>query len=225
MVSNPLSSLFGQSPFKPIQEHIVIAHGCALELRDFFSATLASDWEKAEAVRDSIAKSEDEADALKKQIRLNLPKSLFLPVPRSDLLELITMQDRIANITKDIAGLMLGRKMQVPTEMAADMKEYIQLAIDTSAQAVRAIQEIDELLETGFSGKEVDIVQALIEELDALEHRNDEKQVLVRAQLFKLETQLPPVDVMFLYKIIDWIGEIADCSQRVGSRLQLLIAR
>ena len=36
---------------------------------------------------------------------------------------------------------------------------------------------------------------------------------------------MPPVDVMFLYKIIDRIGELADCAQKVGSRLQLLIAR
>lgn len=225
MVSNPLTSLFGQSPFKPIQEHIVIAHSCALELRDFFTAVLADDWQKAEAIRDSIAESEDSADDLKKQIRLNLPKSLFLPVPRSDLLELITMQDKIANISQDVAGLMLGRQMKIPDSMAKDMQDYVQLAIDTSAQAVRSIQEIDELLETGFSGKEVEVVQGLIEELDQLEHRNDLCQVQIRAQLFKLESELPPVDVIFLYKIIDWIGDIADCAQRVGSRLQILIAR
>jgi uncharacterized protein Yka (UPF0111/DUF47 family) len=32
------------------------------------------------------------------------------------------------------------------------------------------------------------------------------------------------VNVMFLYKIIDLIGEIADDSRKVGSRLLILIA-
>jgi uncharacterized protein Yka (UPF0111/DUF47 family) len=30
---------------------------------------------------------------------------------------------------------------------------------------------------------------------------------------------------MFLYKIIDWIGDLADRAQQVGSRLELLLAR
>ena len=64
----------------------------------------------------------------------------------------------------------------------------------------------------------------VITELDRLEHKNDKLQVKVRAKLFKLEADLPPVNVMFLYKIIDWVGELADRAQKVGSRLQLLIA-
>ena len=37
--------------------------------------------------------------------------------------------------------------------------------------------------------------------------------------------ELPPVDVIFLYKIIDWIGDLANRAQTVGGRLQILIAR
>ena len=54
---------------------------------------------------------------------------------------------------------------------------------------------------------------------------NDEQQIQIRSQLFKLESELPPVDVIFLYKIIEWIGDLADRAQKVGGRLQLLLAR
>jgi uncharacterized protein Yka (UPF0111/DUF47 family) len=47
----------------------------------------------------------------------------------------------------------------------------------------------------------------------------------IRAQLFTIERDLQPVDVMFLYRVIDWIGDLADRAQKVGSRLQILIAR
>jgi hypothetical protein len=30
---------------------------------------------------------------------------------------------------------------------------------------------------------------------------------------------------MFLYKVINWIGDLADRAQQVGARLQLLLAR
>ncbi len=224
MAGNPFSNLFGQSPIRPIQKHMVKAHDCADLLLPYFKAVLASDWDTAKNIQKQISKLEGDADKLKKDVRLNLPKSLFLPVPRSDILDLVAMQDKIANGAKDIAGIMLGRKMMIPEKMAPIMLDYVTEAVATSAQALKAIQEMDELLETGFRGREVDLVEELIQELDRLEHKNDKLQIKVRAQLFKLEKDLPPVDVMFLYKIIDWIGELADRAQKVGSRLQRLMA-
>ncbi|MBQ1559105.1 MAG: DUF47 family protein, partial [Pseudomonas sp.] len=69
------------------------------------------------------------------------------------------------------------------------------------------------------------LVENLIEELGAIENDTDRLQIEVRRNLFKLEQDLPPVDVMFLYQIIDWIGDVADRAQRVGNRLEQLLAR
>jgi predicted phosphate transport protein (TIGR00153 family) len=224
-ISNPLTGLFGKSPIKPIQKHMLQAHECACELEPFFNAIVAEDWQAVTLSRGKISDMENTADDLKKSIRLQLPKSLFLPVARTDLLELLGMQDKIANCTKDITGLMLGRKMVLPPQMAQDMISFVQASIATSAQALKAIEELDELIETGFGGREIDFVETLITRLDELEHLTDIKQVAIRSTLFALETDLPPVDVMFLYKIIDGVGELADLAQKVGSRLQLLLAR
>ena len=54
---------------------------------------------------------------MKRDIRLHLPKSIFLQVSRSDILELLAAQDRVANKAKDIAGLTLGRKMVFPEKI------------------------------------------------------------------------------------------------------------
>ena len=113
----------------------------------------------------------------------------------------------------------------VVDSIAEAMNVYLQGAIETSAQAQKAINELDELVETGFSGREIQLVEELIEDLDRLERANDEQQIQIRSQLFKLESELPPVDVIFLYKIIEWIGDLADRAQKVGGRLQLLLAR
>ncbi|WP_280124092.1 DUF47 domain-containing protein [Coxiella endosymbiont of Ornithodoros amblus] len=59
---------------------------------------------------------ENEADELKRNFQRHLPKSLFLPVPRSDLLTLSARQDKIVNTPKDIAGIILGRKIEIPVE-------------------------------------------------------------------------------------------------------------
>lgn len=224
-IGNPLGNLFGKSPIKPLQDHMESAVATADELPDFFQAVIAEDWGKAETIQQRIAEKENQADDLKKTLRLQLPKSLFLPVPRSDLLEILSMQDAVANCSRDIAGIMLGRRMQIPDAIQEKMQQFAQSAVDASHQALKAINELDELLETGFSGHELQVVEELIEDLDAIEHTADHLEIDIRAALFAIEDSLPPVKVMFLYRVIEWVGDLSNCAQKVGSRLQLLLAR
>jgi len=220
-----ISSLFGASPVKPLQEHMQAVQACAQQLIPFFNAVLANDWDEARRQQAEISRLENEADVLKRELRLNLPNSLFMAVPRRDLLEVLTMQDKIANKAKDIAGLITGREMHFPEAIAPTIKAYVQRSIDASAQAQTAINELDELVETGFRGNEVKLVTSIIKTLDEIESDSDRMQVEIRARLFAVEKDLPPVEVIFLYRIIDWIGDLGDLAQRVGSRLELMLAK
>lgn len=225
VTNNPILQMLSRSPFKPMQEHIAKAQACAVELLPFFEAVMAEDWEKAEAIQQRIATLEGEADAMKKDVRQNLPKSIFLPVARTDLLELLRMQDKIANRAKDIAGLMVGRQMSIPASLQPLMTEYVKTSLSTSEQALKALNELDELVTSGFGGHEVDMVEEMIHQLDDREHKTDELEREIRNALFKIEKDLNPVDVMFMYNVINWIGDLADRAQQVGSRLHLLLAR
>ncbi|TBU97123.1 TIGR00153 family protein [Phytopseudomonas dryadis] len=225
MPTNPFVSLFGRSPIGPMQQHIAKAHECAANLVPFFEAVMVEDWARVEQVQQEMVRLEREADKLKKSVRMHLPKSLFLPVPRSDLLELLSTQDKVANRAKDIAGLMLGRCMTIPSELQPLMLAYVSRCVDASAQALKAMKELDSLLEAGFAGREASLVERMVEELEEIEHETDRQQIEVRRALFKLEKDLPAVDVMFLYRIIDWVGDIADRAERVGNRLEQLLAR
>lgn len=224
MISNPLGRLFSRSPLSALQRHMEKAQECASELLPFFDATLAGDWERAQTIQARIQRLEREADQVKKEIRGSMRSGLLIPVNRSDVLELLRMQDKIANRVRDIVGLMLGRRMMVPPQMAVRMREFVIAAVSTSAQALNAIEELDELLETGFAGRETAIVHAMVGEIEVLEEETDRLEVFARAELFALESELPPVNVIFLYDIIAWIGEVADVAQRVGGRLEQLIA-
>lgn len=225
MARTTISSLFGSSPVKPLQTHMASVIECVDQLVPFFEAALQHDWKTAGKEQKTISKLENAADKLKRDLRMQLPKSLFMPVSRRDLLEVLTMQDKVANRAKDIAGLIIGRKMEFPDTINDQLLDFVKRAIDAAKQAQTAINELDELVETGFGGREVNLVQSMIKELDAIESDNDKIEVKVRGALFKLENDLPPVQVMFLYRVIDWIGDLADLSQRVGSRLELMLAR
>jgi len=120
---------------------------------------------------------------------------LFLPVSRTDLLELLSAQDKIANKAEDIAGLIISRKMVLPESLISPFMPFLHRCIDASKQACKAINELDELLETGFRGSEVKIVEEMILKLDEIEHDSDEKLADIRHRIFELEKELSAIDM------------------------------
>lgn len=218
-------NMFGPSPIRPIEQHMRKTYLCAKQLSPFFEAVLRQDWQAAEAIKNKIVHIEKEADLIKRDLRLHLPTGLFLPVARTDLLELLSAQDKIANTAEDIARLIIGRQMLIPKPLATLFMPFLHRCLDAAKQACKAINELDDLLESGFRGSEVKIVEDMIVTLDEIEHDSDDKLTEIRHHIFELEKDLPTIEVIFLYKLVQWIGNLADHAQIVGGRLQILIAR
>lgn len=225
MAKSIIDGLFGKSPISPLQKHMARVHSCISELSGFMMAIHAKDWKEAERIKIRIGTKEGEADVLKKKLRLSLPSTFMMPFSRRDLLDLLLIQDSIANISKDVSGLMVNRKMILPNKISKDVIELTQVCIETSATALKAINELDELLETAFSSRERKVVSSIIEDVNELESKSDKIQHTIRGKLFPLESTFPPVDMIFYYRAVEWLGELADAAQKVGSRLEVLLAK
>ena len=196
MAMNNILGLFAHSPLKPLQKHSSKVTECCELLIPFFEAIFKENWSGAEQLRLDISAHERQADALKREIRLKLPRGLFMPIERTDLLELVTQQDKLANYAKDIAGRMVGRQFGIPQEMQEEFMSYVKRSLDATEQAHKVIED-----------------------------DTDQMQIKLRKMLFEIEGRYNPIDVMFLYKIIEWVGVLADQAQRVGSRIELMLAR
>jgi len=223
--TNPIASLFAHSPFKPVQKHMAVVAECVAEVPALFEALIANDQAGIEKSKDFIFTKEHEADAIKNDLRAHLPKSMFMPVDRRDLLDLLGMQDSIADTAQDIAGLLVERDMQVPPGMADDLRALVARCVDAVNQAGVVIAELDELVETGFGGREAETVTGMIEKLNLIEDDTDKLGMALSKALFAQEDSLKPVAVIFWYELIQWIGDLADYAEKVGDRLRLLIAR
>jgi len=224
-VGEYFSSIFGKSPFKPTQEHMGLCVEAARLVGDLIEAAAADDFAEVAVLQGKISSLEDEADSLKGEIRSNLPRGFLLPVARADLLDLLSRQDNIANRAEDVAGLILGRRMTFPDEMKQAVVEYARVSFSACEKAGAVVNELDELIESSFTGREAQRVVEMIAEVEAREKQSDKEQIELRRLLFPLEAQLPPVDVMFLYTIIDLVGDLADMAERVGHRVQMMLAK
>lgn len=225
MPINPFLKLFGASPLEPMQQHMRCVYRCAEHLLPLFQAVLDGHWTQVEQLQQDISTLEDEADQLKRSIRQQLPKSLFLPVSRSDLLELLSLQDKVANRARDIAALFPGRVLQVPLPLHPELMAALHSCLSVCNQALQAVQEFDALLEAGFAGREVNLVREMVHTLRQTERETQQLLLLSRKTLFPLESQLSAVDVMHLYQVLGWIGEMADLAKQVGNQLEQLMIR
>jgi uncharacterized protein len=224
-MSNGILGIFAASPFKAIKSHMAKVFDGVSALGPTIDAALQQNWDLAAQHQQVVIRCEEEADTLKRGMRLHLPNSLFMPVPRQDLLELLSVQDKIANQSKKIAALFMERHLLLPKDLVSLFQQLLNVSIAACIQAKKAVDKLDELVETGFKGHVVKTVEDMIQTLDKIEHDSDCLQSQVQALLFVCEKEYDPVDVLFFYKSIDLTAMLANRAQRVGHRLQLLLAR
>ena len=201
--TTPLSGLFRSSPFKPVQEHMRTVFSCICFIPPLMDALYRQDRGQIDEFGHKIIQLETEADTIKQTFRLNMPNTLLLPVDREDLLSLISDQDRMADITEDIAKTLLFRNMEVPDSLKEILDELLEGTMEISAAAKDMIEQLDELVQVGFRGREQKKVSAMIAGVRRSEHNIDSILFRTKRTLFENEKGLDPVSVMFWYQLID----------------------
>jgi len=218
-----ISKLFGKSPFEPLYQHMLKVKACVDLVRPLIDAFLKGEEEKVDEFAKKIFKAEHEADLVKKEIRKRLPKSMFLPVARGDILRFLKEQDNIADSAEDLAVLLTLRKMRVPDELKDELKELVEKVLETYETAMRVSSEIKVLAETSFGGTEAHRVMELIEEIKVGEWEADKAQMAAAKKLFSIEKKLDPVTVMLWMHIFKELGALANHAENAGDQMQVML--
>jgi len=218
-----IDKLLGRSPIGPMQEHMRVVVECAREVVPLIDSMASGDVSAVRDRRAAIDDLEHQADDIKNEIRNHLPRRLMLAMERRDMLEVLDNQDSIADVAQDIAELADQRSMQLPADLVEPFKALTLRVVAACEQAGRVIDELDQLIETGFSGRETARVEEMIAELGRIETETDDLQDHACRVLFAMESELG-VATVYWHQLILWIADMADYAERVGNRLRLLIA-
>ncbi|MDE0884589.1 MAG: TIGR00153 family protein [Myxococcota bacterium] len=219
-----IDKLVGRSPIGPMQEHMRVAVECAKQVTPLIDAMVTGDDDAIAAARSEIDRLEHEADELKHDIRSNMPRRLLLAMERRDMLDILDCQDSIADTAQDIAELVDQRRMHLPPPLAAPFQNLTARVITACEQGQTIINELDELVETGFGEREVAMISSMISELGRIESETDVLSDQAARVLFSMEAELG-VATVYWHQLILWIADLADYAERVGNRLRLLIAQ
>ena len=218
-----IDKLVGKSPIGPMQQHMQVAILCAREVIPLLEAMAAGNNEAIRERRAEIDRLEHEADELKHEIRSHMPRRFMMAMDRRTMLEILDCQDSIADVTQDIAELADQRSMHLPESLKEPVLTMAQSVRSACEQGQRIVDELDELVETGFGEGEVARVDEMVRELGRLESQTDAELDRAARALFAMEAELG-VATVFWHQIILWIANLADLSERVGNRLRLLMA-
>ena len=217
-------SIFAKSPFKPIRDHMDKVVESVIPLNDFFEALFQEDFSKVEKIQQQVIKAEKEADLIKNEIRNHLPRNIFMPINRRDLLEMLDMQDSIADVAQDIVVLINIRRMGLTKELGQEVINFVKKSQDVCYLARELNQEFEYVIESGFGRLEIKKLLEMIENVSISETEADNLEDVLFQRLYEVEEKMNSVDVIFWYKIFELIGDIADFSKKTGNRLRLMIA-
>jgi len=217
--------LFRKSPFGPLHEHMLKVKECIGLLRPLFEAAVAGDREKQAEITKKISKVEHEADLIKTDIRRTVPKGIFLPVQREDLLGFLKLQDDIADSIEDAAVLLSMKELPVPPALGEQILIYVDKVLAVCQRTDEATDHLKNLVEAGFGGKEADNVVGLVEEAEHAEWEADKQGLELARKLFSLEGEISPVDIFLWFRIFFVLGKIANHAEKTGDRLRRMLHR
>ena len=217
--------LFGRSPFGALQSHMLKVKECVDLIEPMMGALLADNFDEVKRIAKEVMKLEHNADEVKNSIRDHLPKSLFLPVDRRDLLALLSAQDDVADYVEDLGVIFTVKRTSVPESLREPMRTLVAAVLRVCSKAVEVIDQLDELLEASFGGPESEKVMGLIVELEKLEWEADKRQYKVAQELYAQEGKVSTLDIMVLVEALKKLGEIANSAESIGKQVRLFISK
>lgn len=223
-MASPLGKLLGTSPIKPIQQHMQLAQDSVQGLCELLAACADGNWTRAGEIHRIIEGTVSEANTLRREIRVHMPRSLWLAMPRNDLLTLVDTQQHIADGVQDIASPLALRSMAFPSAIQKNIDSVCSLLADCAGQALTAIRELDEMLTQGFGKQERALVSKMLRNLEKRVSRCEKQQRQLFKQISRCEGDVSDLDAMFFYRINDALSALTRNCADVGEQLDLLLA-
>ncbi len=218
-----IARLFGKSPFAPLQSHMKKVSSCIRKLSEIFEALGQKNQNEVEALVKQLSKLEHEADLTKNDIRNHLPKSLFLPIDRGQLLEILSIQDNLADKAEEIGHLLVLLPLDTLNELFTNLKLLYKKNLETFKDIKIIVKEMNELLESSFGGMEAEKVKSMIEKTSYKEYEADKFKHQLLKQFFQVANTLSTPSFYLYVRLIEEVHQISNISERLANRIRMIL--
>ncbi|MGR3300882.1 MAG: TIGR00153 family protein [Candidatus Scalindua sp.] len=218
-----LAKLFAKSPFAPLQKHMQDVNECVIKVKEIFKALEENDTKAVSRIAREISKLEARADTTKNELRNHLPSGLFMPISKAALLEILSLQDDIADDCEDIGVLLTLKDLTLKDIFKDDFKSFLNKNLETYELIKKIIDEFDNLLETSFTGREAEKVKSMVNNVALKEHESDLTQRKLLKNIFKNEDQFTHAEFQLWLLILREIRTLSNTSEKLAHRIRNLL--
>jgi len=222
----PVSETYRRkTPFNQLLDHMGKVRECINILGDGLIHYYNGDYKGFSDLAKKVAELEHEADLIKHDIRNHLPTSILMPVDKGKFLWALREQDAILDHAENLVEMLDMRHTKIPKELQPLFIEHCKLVVKTVEAMELAVENIRDLVETGFVKRERDQTKQYIHKVHDWENIADQKRYELAKGIYRLEKKLEPMDEYHLLKIMDWVDDIADNAENVADWLRSMIAK
>ncbi|MFQ5685566.1 MAG: TIGR00153 family protein [Candidatus Scalindua sp.] len=218
-----LLKLFAKSPFAPLQRHMQDVNECVKKVKEIFEALEKNDSKSVLRIAREISKLEAKADTTKNELRNHLPGGLFMPISKASLLEILSLQDDIADDCEDIGVLLTLKELTLKDIFKDDFKSFLNKNFETYDLIKKIIDEFDNLLETSFTGREAEKVKSMVSNVALKEHETDLSQRKLLKNIFRNEDHFTHAEFQLWLLILREIRTLSNTSEKLAHRIRNLL--
>jgi len=220
-----IADMFRRSPFEPLRHQTEKVMQCVACVRPMFERVRQGDFAGLEQLAEAVLNLEQQADLIKDEIRQSIPKSLFLPVYRGDLLGYLGLQDDMADAVKDCAILLTLKKLALPESIAEQTMRYVEKILSCCDQAGQVSAQLGPLADSGFAAEEVERMLRLVAAVERAEWQAGRSQYELFKALFAQEDGMRPADLMLWFRVFAVLGELAKHAEKAADRVRRMLAK
>ena len=196
---------------------------CVKKVKEIFEALEENDSKSVSRISIEISKLEAIADTTKNELRNHLPGGLFMPVSKAALLEILSLQDDIADDCEDIGILLTLKDLTLKDIFKDDFKSFLNKNFETYELIKEIIDEFDNLLETSFTGREAEKVRSMVSNVALKEHETDLTQRKLLKNIFSNEDQFTYAEFQLWLLILREIRTLSNTSEKLAHRIRNLL--
>lgn len=217
------SKLFSRAPFDLLELHMEKVIACLIKLDEVLRIFEETDLTKLESFATAVSELEHEADLIKNDIRATLPKNFLFSIDRANFLEILSIQDDLADTAEEIANLLTIKQLPVHPHIRQDLDAYKAKNMEAVWDVKEIVFSFEELLEASFGGPIAEKIQTKIDQTAYKEHEADLLKRKLLKGLFHISDSLSTPDFYLWMHLIEAIGRISHSSEKLALRIGMLL--
>ena len=219
----PFFNMFMTSPFEGLQEHAEKVKECSWAFQQAIECYFSPKCKTFEEFRDEVAQLESEADAIKRRIRGHIPKRTMTPVSTFLIFRYLKQQDSVLEAVEDTLDWISYRsETKIPTELEKDFALLVNAVIDPIENLALMVAEAREYFKS-YSEKQRAVVKNIIHTLHQQEREVDKFEDIIKRKVFNME--IDAVTIIYLVRLTEIIGSIADHAQTAGDKMSAMLSK